>query len=142
MDVMGELEGTWHIVATTFPMWLSGKRLDPTFTYTRRDDVLEDDVAYVNPKGETKHIRGVDTPTGPASFEWRGNGLLRVLSSRWHVTHLSDDRSWAIISFDKTLFTPAGVDAITRAAVPDAETWSAIDAELARQGRVGVQRLT
>lgn len=142
MDLVGELEGTWHIVATTFPMWLSGKRTSPTFTYTRRGDVLEDDVAFRTGSGGTKHIRGIDTPTGPTAFEWRGNGLMRLLSSRWQVTHLAEDRTWAVITFDKTLFTPAGVDVITRAAAPDDALWSAIEAELARQGRADVQRLT
>ncbi|EAP98963.1 hypothetical protein JNB_02305 [Janibacter sp. HTCC2649] len=141
MDLLGQLEGTWHIVATTFPMWLSGKRTSPTFTYARRGDALEDDVAFQS-GGRTKHIRGIDTPTGPTSFEWRGNGLLKVLSSRWQVTHLADDRSCAIITFDKTLFTPAGVDVISRSAAPDDAMWRAIDEELARQGNAGVQRLT
>ncbi|MEO7269913.1 MAG: hypothetical protein ABIW49_11970 [Knoellia sp.] len=73
MELVGELEGRWHIVATTFPMWLSGKRLDPTFTSTRRGDVH---------------------------------------------------------------------DAITRVTAPDDAMWRAIDEDLARRGRTGVQRLT
>lgn len=28
-----KLEGTWEIKATTFPMWLSGKRKHPRITY-------------------------------------------------------------------------------------------------------------
>ncbi|WP_353950181.1 hypothetical protein V6K52_11060 [Knoellia sp. S7-12] len=140
MNLLDELEGTWHIVATTFPMWLSGKRTSPTFTYTRRGDVLEDDVAFRSDE-KNKHIRGTDTPTGPTSFEWRGNGLLKLLRSQWQVTHVADDNSWAVTEFAKTLFTPAGVDVITRVSVPDAATWRAIDEELARQGRTGVRRL-
>lgn len=141
MDLMVELDGKWHIVATTFPMWLSGKRTSPTFTYTRRGDVLEDDVSF-HSGAKTKHIRGIDTPTDPTSFQWRGNALLKVLTSQWQVTHLADDRSWAVIEFAKTLFTPAGVDVITRDATVDDATWRAIGDELARQGKTGVQRLT
>lgn len=140
MDLLDELGGTWHIVATTFPMWLNGKRTTPTFTYTRRGGVLEDDVSFRS-RGKSKHIRGVDTPTGSTSFERRGKGLLKVVSSQWQVTHLSDDRSWAVIEFARTRFTPAGVDVITRADTPDAATWRAMDEVLAHLGKASVQRL-
>jgi hypothetical protein len=43
------LPGTWRVEATNFPMWLTGKRLDPTLTYalvSRDPLVLADDVSY------------------------------------------------------------------------------------------------
>ena len=37
------VQGTWHVVATTFPMWTEGRRRVPTFTYSalRRDSMRE-----------------------------------------------------------------------------------------------------
>jgi hypothetical protein len=43
--------GTWHVGASTFPMWLDGTRTSPTFTYSelvRRDGrvTMRDVVSY------------------------------------------------------------------------------------------------
>ncbi|WP_146132945.1 hypothetical protein [Knoellia remsis] len=140
-DLVDELAGTWHIVATTFPMWLDGSRTNPTFTYTPRGDVMDDDVAFRTRRGRARHIRGVDTRTGPRSFRWRGAGLLRPLRSDWRVSHLASDSSWAVVEFDRTMFTPAGVDVITRARRPSAATWAEVDRVLADLGHDGVTRI-
>jgi hypothetical protein len=47
-------------------------------------------------------------------FTWRGKGPLSLLSSRWRVTHLSDDRELIVLTFDRSLVTPAGTDVIGR----------------------------
>lgn len=114
------LAGTWHVVATTFPMWLKGDRRSPTFTYTPTDRPgrLEDRVRYQTRRGEGE-IRGFDQqdPACSARFVWRGAGLLWPLSSEWTVLYLQDDV--AALSFSKTLFTPAGLDVLVRAPGPD-----------------------
>lgn len=109
------LPGTWTIVATNFPMWLTGQRLEPRFTYelvTQSPLVLSDDVSYVE-EGEEKHILGQDTLRGD-EFVWRGRKLLRLVSSRWSVAGVSDDGDIAVVRFSKSLATPAGVDIIVR----------------------------
>jgi hypothetical protein len=112
------LPGAWRVLATTFPMWLSGRRLRPTFRYelVAEDPLtLGDEVTYRTRAGTTKRIAGVDR-LDPATgeFTWRGRGLLRPLSSRWRVEHLSDDRDLAVLAFARSLLTPAGVDVIGR----------------------------
>lgn len=109
------LPGTWTIAATNFPMWLTGDKLKPTFTYELVSDdplVLSDDVGYVQ-EGEEKHILGQDTWRGD-EFVWRGRKLLRLFASHWSVAGISDDGTIAVIRFSKSLATPAGVDIIVR----------------------------
>lgn len=113
------LEGKWHIILSNFPMWLKGDKTNPTFNYKidERDGVmgLTDEVKYTQ-NGRTKSINGFDKPlnTENTSFEWRGNGLLSLLSSKWQILYLDKTENWAIIYFEKTLFTPKGYDVICR----------------------------
>jgi len=112
------LPGTWIVAATNFPMWLTGERIDPRFTYdlvSREPLVLSDDVSYtqVGEEPEEKHILGHDTWKGD-EFVWRGRKLLKLFASHWSVTGMSDDGTIAVIHFTKSLATPAGVDVIVR----------------------------
>jgi hypothetical protein len=112
------LPGQWRVLATTFPMWLSGRRLRPTFTYDLRPGsplTLGDVVSYRTRSGATRRIAGVDRfDAGTGVFTWRGRGVLGVLTSRWRVTHLSDDGDLIVLTFERSPLTPAGVDVIGR----------------------------
>ncbi len=116
---LSDLEGKWYIHYSDFPMWLKGDKLYPTFNYKvgKRDGNagLHDEVVYEK-KGRQKRIVGFDTPTDPGNttFVWRGNGLLSLLKSKWEILHLDAEQQWAIIHFQKTLFTPEGYDVISR----------------------------
>lgn len=122
---MDKLEGTWYIKQTTFPMWLNEKKLAPSLNYTKQvnkygDVILHDKVKYIEKiKGKDKSIEGFDYPdlTNDNAFIWRGNGILSMLESKWQVVIFNDDEignEWAVIWFAKTLFTPEGVDIISK----------------------------
>jgi hypothetical protein len=112
------LPGQWRVLATTFPLWLSGRRLEPTFSYAVLPGEplrLSDVVSYRTRSGATRRIVGVDQLDEPSGvFTWRGKGVLGLLSSRWRVEHVSDDRDLLVLSFERSLVTPAGVDVIGR----------------------------
>lgn len=118
------LEGKWYIILTNFPMWLKGDKTNPTFNYKKaeKDGVLGliDEVKYTQ-NGRTKSINGFDKPLNAenTSFEWRGNGLLSLLSSKWQILYLDTIENWAIIYFEKTLFTPKGYDVICQEKQPN-----------------------
>ncbi len=118
-----ELEGKWHIILTNFPMWLKGDKKSPNFNYkmAESDGVmgLLDEVKYTQ-KGRIKSINGFDKPLNieNTSFEWRGNGLLSLLSSKWQFLYLDSNKQWAIIYFEPTLFTPKGYDVICKETQP------------------------
>lgn len=113
------LAGTWFICNTNFPMWLKGDKTNPSFTYTivqkNNDTVLLDEVTYLK-NGQPKTITGYDYPdkTDPMAFVWRGKGLLWIAKSAWKVALLDPAGEWAVIWFSKTLFTPEGVNIISR----------------------------
>jgi hypothetical protein len=118
-DLLREtLPGSWRVLATTFPMWLSGRRINPVFTYGLLPGpglAFSDEVSYRTRSGATRRIRGTDRfDAATGVFTWRGRGPLAVLISRWQVEHLSDDRDLIVLSFAKSLVTPAGVDVIGR----------------------------
>lgn len=119
-NLIQTLIGTWFICSTNFPMWLKGDKTNPTFTYAaagrKRDTkVLLDEVRYVK-KGKTKTLTGFDyqDKIESTTFVWRGKGLLSLVRSKWKVVLQDPDGQWAVIWFSKTLFTPEGVDIISR----------------------------
>lgn len=131
------LEGTWHVVATNFPMWLDGARTRPTFSYAnvRTDEgevKFDDTVGYVE-RGAPGAIVGVDTQhrERSAHFTWRGRGVLALFTSDWDVVALDEQGQWAVIAFTPTLFTPAGVDIIARAPALDEPTLQQVRALIA-----------
>jgi len=116
---INDLEGKWYINQSNFPMWLKGDRISPSFNYTvikqKENFYLLDEVSYLK-KGKIKYIKGIDKPTNNfnTAFVWRGKGMLHLLKSKWTVLHFDKQQQWAIIYFEKTLFTPAGYDVISR----------------------------
>ncbi|MGB0863768.1 MAG: hypothetical protein ACPGXZ_12675, partial [Saprospiraceae bacterium] len=118
---------------TNFPMWLKGNRIDPTFNYTiqKMNGItgLKDEVLFIK-NGKEKAITGFDTPLneGNTKFEWRGNGWMKILKSRWEILFLTE--KWGIIFFEKTLFTPKGYDVIARNENLSEELLTEINAKL------------
>ncbi|GAB4010722.1 hypothetical protein GCM10028808_22440 [Spirosoma migulaei] len=119
-NLIQALVGTWFICSTSFPMWLKGDKTNPTFTYAITDkkgetNVLLDTVKYQQ-KGELKTLTGFDyqVKADSSAFVWRGKGLLGLVHSKWNVVLQDPDGQWAVIWFSKTLFTPEGVDIISR----------------------------
>ncbi len=115
-----QLDGTWEIKGTTFPMWLSEKRKNPRITYKQLDKnsiELLDLVEYES-KNKTKKIKGTDR-VSDNQFVWRGIGPLKILSSRWQVVTIKGDVM--VIRFEKSLVTPAGIDVLVRkgSQIPD-----------------------
>lgn len=117
-----DLVGSWRIVWSTFPMWLTGRRSDATFTYSalpqdRRGSSRLHDVVSFRSRGRERRIVGTDsrlTDRAGTVFRWRGRGVLAPLTSVWEVTEIADDGTWAVIGFSKSLATPAGVDVVVR----------------------------
>lgn len=120
-DALYPLEGRWHLVASTFPLWLKGDRRQPCFNYRVIADgphwALDDCVTW-RKDDHVRSIRGISRPRGDDAtrFTWRGRGWLRPLRSDWEIFHPdAADTDTAVVVFDRTLFTPAGADVITRA---------------------------
>ncbi|MDB5226837.1 MAG: hypothetical protein JWN78_1030 [Bacteroidota bacterium] len=111
--------GKWYINKSTFPMWLKGDKKNPTFNYTieTKDStqVLHGDVQYFK-DGKLKHIEGIDQPLNEfnTAFIWRGNGLLKLFKSKWEIVAYNEQEQWAIMHFQKTIFTPEGYDVFSK----------------------------
>ncbi len=145
------LEGSWVVVGSTFPMWREGPKRSPQFHYSNLQvraglTTLDDRVSYLE-AGKPGAIDGVDTQSREVSthFTWRGRGLLALFTSEWDVVFLDPNGRFAIITFSKTLATPAGLDVIARAPISDegwAEALKVIEAQPAlRPLAAGLQRL-
>jgi hypothetical protein len=116
---LSELEGKWYIVLSNFPMWLKGDKTNPSLNYKVEQNGaitgLRDEVISWK-RGKQQSIIGFDTPLDGtnARFIWRGKGLLRLLQSAWEIVYMDTANEWAIIHFEKTLFTPEGYDVVAR----------------------------
>src|ERR1043165_818286 len=126
-SVLQLLSGTWFIISHNFPMWTDGSKSNPAFNYTisvrKGKTVLLDEVKYEK-KGKTKVIRGFDYQhaDNEKAFTWKGKGLLAIAKSEWEIRLLDEQNEWAVIWFSKTLFTPEGVDIISRKKEMDEST--------------------
>lgn len=115
-DIAAILPGSWNVRSTNFPMWLTHERKSPRFTYSLVSEnplTLRDDVSYLTADNVEKHILGVDK-WQHEGFVWRGKGLLTIARSRWSIVGANDDSTVLAIRFEKSLFTPAGLDIIVR----------------------------
>ncbi|KAI0066243.1 hypothetical protein BV25DRAFT_1520346 [Artomyces pyxidatus] len=124
-----DMMGTWYVTHSTLPLWKNKK--DVTISYTpvdapstssplQFDDVVEYRAQSSPASAKRSRVVGVDTldtasrDAAPTRFKWRGKGLLMIASSRWQL--LGYGPSWAVTYFEKTLFTPAGLDIYARTA--------------------------
>ncbi|MFF0675692.1 hypothetical protein ACFYSI_07225 [Staphylococcus xylosus] len=107
------LPGTWHIMASTFKMWTSGKKTSPSITYSIIQSHplrIHDEVTYQT-QNKSKSIVGYDT-LDIDQFNWRGKGILKLFSSKWDIIYI--DNEVLIINFSATLPTPSGMDIFLR----------------------------
>ncbi len=108
--------GTWYVQLTNFPKWTKPEISNPTFNYSLKNATkLSDEVKYQK-NGKEKSIKGVDKVLNEdfSKFRWRGRGLLFFVRSKWEVVYMSEDKQTMIIQFQKSLFSPAGIDVLSR----------------------------
>lgn len=100
-------------------MWRKNKNVVITYTLLESPPGAIDDLVQYNPLNSDKQktVEGVDTPDPniDAAYNWRGKGWLKIASSHWEVLgHGDEDEGWMVTFFEKTLFTPAGIDIYAR----------------------------
>jgi hypothetical protein len=117
---LNDMHGEWYVVASNFPMWIKGDKQYPRFNYDVEVNGttvgLRDEVRYVQ-DNKPRVIKGFDKPLNQlnTAFEWRGEGLLWLIRSRWQIINYDkQNKNWLVIFFKKTLFTPSGIDIVSR----------------------------
>jgi hypothetical protein len=113
------LRGTWHVTHSSLPMWKKNKNVKITYTPLPDNADLLDDLVEYQPTDSTKQkkVEGIDTPhtNTKGAYQWRGKGWLKFVTSHWQVLgYGEEDGGWAVTYFQKTLFTPAGIDVYAR----------------------------
>lgn len=109
------LQDTWYVTHSTLPMWKESRNVSITYTLLSEPKGAINDLVQYQPldSDKQKKVEGVDTPDEdiPAAYNWRGRKLLKIASSHWEVLGYGEDEGgWMVTYFDKTLFTPAGID--------------------------------
>lgn len=100
-------------------MWKKNKNVVITYTPLESPPGSINDLVQYNPIDSHKHktVEGVDKPDTnvEAAYNWRGKGWLKIASSHWEVLgYGEEDAGWLVTFFEKTLFTPAGIDVYAR----------------------------
>lgn len=117
------LMGAWYILITNYGFWRG--RTHPRIEYdplepdadgrTRFRDSLRYRQRDLLGRPKQKVLVGVDVSERPGQFTWRGDGLLRVIKSRWCVPIVDPDYRWAVTWFARSnVGTAAGLDIYTR----------------------------
>ena len=114
---MSFMSGPWYVTHSTLPMWKKNKNV--IITYTALEAGAIDDLVEYNPidSNKKKTVTGVDQPDAKtkAAYNWRGKGWLKIASSHWQVLgHGEEEDGWMVTFFDKSIFTPAGIDIYAR----------------------------
>lgn len=151
-----QLEGTWHVTHSTLPLWrakrnvkISYKYLEPTDSPSDQGALsrLDDVVSYQTlTSDKVKTVHGIDTACGPHAddWDWRGTGWMKLVSSHWEVIGYgqSPGEEWAVTYFASTLFTPTGIDIISKSKGGiSAETLSGIKASFAKFNDENIRKL-
>ncbi|KAK3314664.1 hypothetical protein B0H66DRAFT_317823 [Apodospora peruviana] len=142
---------TWSVTHSTLSMWRSNrnvrityKPLPPTSSSSNQKARIDDLVEYesLSGKGGVKSVAGIDTisTAGDSSaWDWRGKGLLFLITSHWEILGWGERRlrngeeveRWMVTWFAATTFTKEGVDIYCdRKEGPTPETADAIIASL------------
>ena len=121
------LKGHWKITHSSLPLWKDKKNVTIDYTPLAPSSsgvvCIDDWTKYMTMSSSAvKSVHGVDTPSpnNPGAFDWRGKGWLKIASSHWEllgwgaVEELGDRGVWMVSYFQKTLFTPAGIDIYSR----------------------------
>ncbi|MCX6181287.1 MAG: hypothetical protein NT150_05130 [Bacteroidetes bacterium] len=134
-SIFAILAGTWFVVSSNFPLWLEGSKTNPQFNYAiaekKGEIILLDEVTYLE-NGKSKSISGFDylNPTNNKAFTWQGKGWLAIAKSNWEIKLKDEQNQWAVIWFSKTIFTPEGVDIISRNKPLDAKVLEEIKSKM------------
>ena len=121
---------TWNVTHSSLATWkdkrnvrISYKPLDPSSASITKDntDKVDDSVTYQELKTtKIQTISGTDTAagTGRGEWNWRGNGMLKMITSHWEILGWGEEEGtgnkWAVTAFAKTIFTSAGLDVYSR----------------------------
>lgn len=97
-------------------MWLKGDKINPRFKYTVLDEETSLDEVSFEKNGKTKQIIGHDTrdKKDQSTIIWKGKGILSLFKSNWQIIHYNSNYQIVLLSFEKTAFTRAGYDVISR----------------------------
>ncbi len=118
-----QLHGVWHVSHSSLPLWKDKRNvhinygeLPPSGSLARMDDTV---FYQTLTSDKVKTIHGIDTADASgheAVWDWRGTGWLKVASSHWEVLGYGfyEGREWIVEYFASTLFTPAGVDILSK----------------------------
>lgn len=111
------LTGTWYVNYSITYTALPPSNPTADSSPPRLDDLVEYQTLTSD---KIKTIQGIDTPSGAdtRAWDWRGKGWLKIASSHWEFLDWDDKRGegeeWAVIWFQKTIFTPEGIDILSR----------------------------
>ncbi|KAJ7786475.1 hypothetical protein B0H16DRAFT_1490593 [Mycena metata] len=130
-----DLLGTWHVVASTLPMWKDKKNVKITYSTipgepeTTLDDVVSYESRSAKLGSAPSTVRGVDRLQEGATtvWKWRGKGWLMIATSKWQLLGFNvspttqsaspestTEPEWVVTYFESTLFTPRGLDIYSR----------------------------
>lgn len=119
-----QILGQWYITLTSSPAWRDKRNVSVTYSLlgaTNQSNAPIDDLIKYQSISSAKlqTVHGTDTPsqTDPWAWTWRGNGLLRVVTSRWEILghgELEDRGQWIVVYAQKSIFTPAVINVYTR----------------------------
>ncbi|KAI9804070.1 MAG: hypothetical protein M1825_001471 [Sarcosagium campestre] len=148
------LKGEWFVTHSSLPLWKNKKNVIIKYTplppekggITHGTDLLDDLVSYQKIGSEkVQTVHGLDRVSGDdaGAWDWRGLGMMRIASTHWEIlgygalvrpgedgtlvyaTQVPKPEDWVVTFFQKTIFTPAGIDLYFRS--PTAVTPDVVD---------------
>lgn len=117
------LPGAWSMLATNFPMWLTGETRDVRMTFEVVGEhplTISEELSYATIDGQEVSVPSLNRLQG-GLFIAKGSGMSRLFSSRWSVCGASSDSAIVVVRFEHSRLTPAGINILLRQGIPRPE---------------------
>ncbi|WP_152662639.1 hypothetical protein [Devosia soli] len=136
-DLRALAQGTWYIAMTNLPLW---RKRSGAITYAPLPGGALSDVVTWQSGQREGTVVGIDQPIDDKRWQWEWRGVEPTtffVKSRWRFIAGDLRHGWAVTEFEKTLFTPAGIDVYCRRPQPShaqlREALSAVPKDLAQE---------
>lgn len=109
------LVGRWYILESTLNFWKNPNIIDPEITFTIAPGKFINETHYLE-NGKSKSVKAYDffLDKSKLEFLYQMKGWKFMVKSKWRVEYFAEDKSWAVVSFDKTMISRAGIQIISR----------------------------
>lgn len=129
------LIGHWYLIESTLNFWKNNSVHSPEINFTLSSGKFINEVNFFE-NNQSKSIKGYDffLDKSKLEFLYQMRGWKFFIKGKWRVEYFGKDRSWAVISMDKTIISKPSLHIISRTPDIDPDILSQIHSKISDLG--------